>query len=124
MERSGERTLKRARGWALHACIVLIKSAKSPGAAKGPRENIGGAADRTKTEKGRKGTSNGLPLHPPPSTQTRISMSSLARVGAWSPERPGQRKQAGTRRPPGSCGHARKAAGAAGVSAAALGRNG
>ena len=89
------------------------KVREEPGCGQGAaREHW--AADRTKLEKGRKGTNNGLPLHPPPSTQIRISMSSLARWGAWSPERPGQRKQAGTRRPPGTCGHARNAAGAAG----------
>ena len=41
MERSEERTMKRARGRALHACIVPIKSAKSPGAAKGACESTG-----------------------------------------------------------------------------------
>ena len=50
--------MKRARGRALHACIVPIKSAKSPGAAKGPRENIGPQIEPKQRRAGREPTTD------------------------------------------------------------------
>ena len=65
MERSGKKTMKRARGRALHACIAPIRSAKSPVAAKGPHESTGQQTEPKQRRAGREPTTDCPCTHRP-----------------------------------------------------------
>ena len=98
-----ERGLRRERRAGAPRMYRADKVREEPGRGQGAAQEHW-AAYRTKTEKGPEGTNNGLPSHPPPSTQIRISSSSMSALGRMEPGAAGA-TQAGRHRPPCRDGH-------------------
>ena len=98
-----ERGLRRERRAGAPRMYRADKVREEPGRGQGGAQEHW-AAYRTKTEKGPEGTNNGLPSHPPPSTQIRISSSSMSALGRMEPGAAGA-TQAGRHRPPCRDGH-------------------